>query len=54
VLQAAGPPVPKALAAESLEFIARLYRIEKEPVQELSVPELYELRQQRPSRSWWN
>ena len=50
VLQAAGPPVAKRrlAAEEALEFIARLYRIEKEArAKELSVPELYELRQQQ-------
>jgi transposase len=50
VLQAAGPQVAKRrLAAEdAIEFIRQLYRIEKEArVKELSVPALYELRQQQ-------
>jgi len=50
VLQAASPQVAKRklAAEEALEFIARLYRIEKEAhVKELSVPERYELRQQQ-------
>jgi transposase len=50
VLQAAGPPVAKRrLAAEAaLEFIGRLYRIEKEArIKELPVPARYELRQQQ-------
>jgi transposase len=50
VLQAAGPQaVKRRLAAEeALEFIGGLYRIEKEAhVKELSVPEIYELRQQQ-------
>jgi transposase len=50
VLQAAGPQVAKRrlAAEEALEFIARLYRIEKEArAKELSVPERYELRQQQ-------
>ena len=50
VLQAAGAQVAKrSLAAEeALEFIKRLYQIEKEArVKELSVPEICELRQQQ-------
>jgi transposase len=50
VLQAAGPQVAKRrlAAEEALEFIGRLYRIEKEArVKELSVPARYELRQQQ-------
>jgi len=50
VLQAAAPQVAKRrLAAEdAIEFIRQLYRIEKEArVKELSVPALYELRQQQ-------
>jgi transposase len=50
VLQAASPQVAKRklAAEEALEFIARLYRIEKEArAKELSVPERYELRQQQ-------
>ena len=50
VLQAAAPQVAqrKLAAEEALEFIGRLYRIEKEArVKELSVPEIYELRQQQ-------
>ena len=50
LLQAASPHVAKRkLAAEqALEFIARLYRIEKEArVKELSIPAHYELRQQQ-------
>ena len=50
VLQAASPPVAqrKLAAEEALEFIGRLYQIEKEArVKELPVPEHYELRQQQ-------
>jgi transposase len=50
ILQAAGTQVDKRrlAAEEALEFIARLYRIEKEArVKELSVPAHYELRQQQ-------
>jgi transposase len=50
VLQAASPPVAKRklAAEEALDFIKSLYRIEKEArAKELSVPELYELRQQQ-------
>jgi transposase len=50
VLQAAAPSVAKRrLAAEvALEFIGQLYRIEKEArIKELSVRDLYELRQQQ-------
>ena len=50
VLQAAAPQVAqrKLAAEEALEFIGRLYRIEKEArVKELSVGDIYELRQQQ-------
>jgi len=50
VLQAAGSQLAnRGLAAEeALQFIARLYRIEKEArVKQLSLPELYQLRQQQ-------
>jgi transposase len=50
VLQAAAPQVAqrKLAAEEALDFIKSLYHIEKEArVKELSVPEIYELRQQQ-------
>jgi transposase len=50
VLQAAAPPVAtrRLAAEEALEFIGQLYRIEKEArVKELSVRDIYELRQQQ-------
>jgi transposase len=50
VLQAAAPSVAKRrlAAEEALEFIGQLYRIEKEArVKELSVRDIYELRQQQ-------
>ena len=50
VLQAAAPSVAKRrlAAEEALEFIGRLYRIEKEArVKALSVRDIYELRQQQ-------